>query len=270
MVYDAFSEYYSVTGDYKNAYLQLLEHHNLSDSLLNISDFEKYSRLNKNYKFETEKQAQEFISKQNNLKQIEKTKRFTIVILLVILIMITTLIFTFYLYKSKKTISDSLSLLEIKNNDISLKNIEISEFNAKLEQANEEISATMERTEIINQELELISVAVNYSGSAVAILDKEGNFSWVNPTFTKVFGTSLDEFRSQFGKNIINKTTPDNSIQQIENCINQSEETQFEFNFQIETNKNKRIFTVLTPNLDFEKKRKKIIAVFTDISSIPS
>jgi tetratricopeptide (TPR) repeat protein len=257
---------YLKKSDYKNAYLQLSIYNNLKDSLINISNLKKYSKLDMNYKFEQDKQTQKFIEQQNELKHAEQLKRFVIFVILLTVLLILSILFVFYLYRSRKTVSTAKDLLEEKNREISLKNREITEFNAKLEQANEEIKVTLEKTENVNQEVELISTAVNQCGSAIAILDKDGDFEWVNPPFDTIFGLNLEEFKSGFGTNIINKTTPKEHISKIEKCIFQNITAKYEFSYRNENNQKKQIYAVLTSYINFDKKQKKIIAVFTDIS----
>ena len=79
----------------------------------------------------------------------------------------------------------------------------LEEKQEEIQQQAEELSAQAEHLRLVNQELEKLSVAVRETDNVVIILDAQGNFEWVNNSFTKVYGYTLEQFIRERGKNIL-------------------------------------------------------------------
>ena len=84
----------------------------------------------------------------------------------------------------------------------------LEEKQEEIQQQAEELSAQAEHLRLVNQELEKLSVAVRETDNVVIILDAQGNFEWVNNSFTKVYGYTLEQFIRERGKNILGEEYP--------------------------------------------------------------
>ncbi|MBL7113439.1 MAG: PAS domain-containing protein, partial [Bacteroidales bacterium] len=79
----------------------------------------------------------------------------------------------------------------------------LEEKQEEIYQQSEELVVQAESLSLANLELEKLSIVARETDNVVIILDNEGNFEWVNSSFTKVYGASLEEFVKQKGRNLI-------------------------------------------------------------------
>ncbi len=146
--------------------------------------------------------------------------------------------------------------------------IEISEKNEELHQQNEEITAQKEELERINLMLEKLSIVASETDNAVIIMDKDGNFEWINDGFTRLYGYNFDEFISKLGKNMFEASTN----KDIQNILEKAKTEKISVTYESNTNtKNGEIIyvqTTLTPIIDINNKIVKFVAIDTDIRKI--
>jgi len=145
--------------------------------------------------------------------------------------------------------------------ELKLKNIE-------LEQQKEEILTQAEELNIVNQQLEKFSTIIRETDNAVILMDKEGNFVWINPAYTKIFGYTLEELINNVSPNIIGRDTKDNIKQMIEKCINEKTTVKYELNLKNKFGKDIWVHTTLTPILDDEDQITDLVAIDADITPI--
>ncbi len=152
---------------------------------------------------------------------------------------------------------------------------ELQQINALLEEKQEEIqqqaeelSAQADNLRMANQELEKLSVAVSETDNVVIILDAEGNFEWVNNSFTRVYGYTLDQFVQERGKNML-EGSHHPEIKEILAKCRESGET---IRYQTETmDKDGNVIwtqSTLTPVLNADKQIIRFVAVDTDITAV--
>ena len=67
-----------------------------------------------------------------------------------------------------------------------------------LQNRKKEIENQAIELELINKELEKLSVVASETSSAVIILDTMGNFEWINVGFTKLYGYTLEMLKTEF------------------------------------------------------------------------
>ncbi len=145
---------------------------------------------------------------------------------------------------------------------------EIKMKNAELEQQKEEILTQAEELAAINRELEKLSLIVQKTENAIILTDKDGNFVWVNPAFTKIFGYTLEELITEKSPNIIGEETDPEVKEQILKCINQKTTVKYEAQYKTKDGKPIWVQTTLTPILDEFDQITGLIAIDSDITKL--
>lgn len=144
----------------------------------------------------------------------------------------------------------------------------LEERQEEIRQQAEELTAQTENLINANQELEKLSIVARETDNVVIILDAEGNFEYVNNSFTKVYGYTLEQFVQSKGKNILQASF--NPF--IRDIMAKCRDTKETVRYQSEAiNKDgKTIWTqsTLTPILDVQKNIIKFVAVDSDISAL--
>ncbi len=179
-------------------------------------------------------------------------------ILIIGLIYLTIHLYTYSLRKKNERLEQ---IIKERTKEIEMKNIE-------LEQQKEEIQAQAEELSEINKELEKLSIIVQKTDNAVLLTDEKGNFIWVNPAFTKIFGYTLDELITQVSPNIISKNTPERVKKLIQKCISERQTVEYENSFKTKNGNKIWVHTTLTPIVNEENQITGLIAIDSDITQI--
>ena len=127
-----------------------------------------------------------------------------------------------------------------------------------------------QRAEIVNQskELEKLSIVARHTINAVLIAAPNGDVQWVNESFTRIYGYTLDEFIEHKGRNLT-KISPDPNICYIiQKCINEHVPTNYTLQVSTKTNELIWIQTNLTPIKNGKGEVRAIVAIDTDISEL--
>ncbi len=165
---------------------------------------------------------------------------------------IAIIILAYYVFKSYKSTQKINEELKAKNLDISRQKEEIAQQNAQ--------------TELLNEELEKLSMVAEQTDNAVTIMDAEGNFEWVNVGYTKMYGYTLQLLKNEKGSNLLDASTETDIKSIFEKCITEKRTMVYET-----LNKNRKgddvwVQVSLTPILDIEGNISKLITVSIDIS----
>jgi len=140
---------------------------------------------------------------------------------------------------------------------------------AELNEVIEELNTTNEVIEGVNKELEQLSIVAAETNNAIIIMDKDGNFEWVNDAFTKKYGIVVEELISQRGENLTKAYRNVKNINEYFNtAITERKTVTFQY-YEADFEGNK-IYTQtnLTPIIDFNDNITNIVAVNTDISEL--
>jgi len=144
----------------------------------------------------------------------------------------------------------------------------LEEKQEEIQQQSEELAAQADHLRVANQELEKLSVAVSETDNVVIILDAEGNFEWVNNSFTNVYGYTLAQFIEERGRNILQASHHPN----IEDIFTGCRESGKTVRYQTEAmdKEGNVIWTqsTLTPVLNADKQIIRFVAVDTDITAV--
>ncbi|MEN8121395.1 MAG: YfiR/HmsC family protein [Bacteroidota bacterium] len=259
-----------------------LEEKRLQLSSVQIDLLEQVEKLSSNTKIlekqDSEMKAQEasFLAKQKELEQLGveiaeskeiiqnkdltlgeresqiQTQQFVIFGFVVLILLVLFLAYkTWKSAKIRKKINDEL---RFKNDDINRKN--------------EEILTQQRQTDLLNIELEKLSIVASKTDNAVTILDSKGNFEWVNVGFTRLYGYTLQLLTHELGDNIIEVSSNEEIKGHLERCRKEKQTVVYE---SLNTTRDGRevwIQTSLTPILDTDKNIRKLITIETNISRI--
>ena len=120
----------------------------------------------------------------------------------------------------------------------------------------------------INQELSKLSIAVSKTENAIIVMDKDGNFEWVNDAFTKTYGLTAEELIKKRGKNI-RQATNYTAIDEVLNKVIKTKSSRTYLSIE-ENAKSKKIFTQtsLTPILNEKDEIAGLVAVNTDVTEM--
>jgi PAS domain S-box-containing protein len=144
----------------------------------------------------------------------------------------------------------------------------LEEKQEEIQQQAEELSAQADNLRMANQELEKLTVAVSETDNVVIILDADGNFEWVNNSFTRVYGYTLDQFVRERGKNILDGS----HHPEIEEILAKCRDSGKTVRYQTETeDKDGHVIwtqSTLTPVLNADKQIIRFVAVDTDITAV--
>lgn len=169
------------------------------------------------------------------------------------IIYIILLVFTFVLalrLYSKRLKAQNLKLEKI-----------ISERTAEVVQQKEELQSQAEQ-------LKKLSIVASETNNAVIIMDKGGDFEWVNEGFTRMYGYNLTELIDMRGKNIFQASTHPKIRELLENWKGSGNSISYEtLNF---TKENQFIWaqTTITPVIGDDDKIEKLIAIDSDITDL--
>ncbi|MFH1321920.1 MAG: triple tyrosine motif-containing protein, partial [Bacteroidota bacterium] len=83
----------------------------------------------------------------------------------------------------------------------------------------EELQTQAEHLSLMNMELEKLSIVASETDNSVLIADGHGEILWANDAFTRLFGYSLDEYRSEKGSNLIAASTNSDFDELFQKCI---------------------------------------------------
>ncbi|OQY04308.1 MAG: hypothetical protein B6I20_03300 [Bacteroidetes bacterium 4572_117] len=176
------------------------------------------------------------------------------VLLIFIGLLVLILVLAFSTWRSsrlRKIINDEL---RNKNDDINRKN--------------EEIVNQQRQTDLLNKELEKLSIVASKTDNAVTILDANGNFEWVNVGFTRLYGYTLQLLTHELGENIIDVSSSKDIKNIVEKCKREKQTVTYETYNNTRDGDKIWVQTSLTPIHDSEGNLLKLITIETDISII--
>jgi len=147
-------------------------------------------------------------------------------------------------------------------------NDQLRERNDDIRKKNEEILNQHRQTEMLNRELEKLSIVAARTDNAVTIMDADGNFEWVNVGFTRLYGYTLQLLTHELGENIVDVSATANIKELLEQCKREKKTVIYENLNITRTGKKVWVQTSLTPILDAEGNISKLITIETNIDRI--
>lgn len=147
-------------------------------------------------------------------------------------------------------------------------NDQLRERNEDIRRKNEEILNQHRQTEMLNRELEKLSIVAARTDNAVTIMDADGNFEWVNVGFTRLYGYTLQLLTHELGENIVDVSSSANIKELLEKCKKEKRTVTYENLNLTRSGKEVWVQTSLTPILDAEGNISKLITIETNIDRI--
>ncbi len=147
-------------------------------------------------------------------------------------------------------------------------NVLLKEKQEEIQQQSEELAAQTENLRVANQELEKLSVAVSETDNVVIILDAEGNLEWVNNSFKRVYGYTLDQFTEERGNNILEGSHHPDIVNILARCRDSGKTIRYQT--EAKNKEGNVIWTqsTLTPVLNADGQIIRFVAVDTDITAV--
>ncbi|NBC84312.1 MAG: PAS domain-containing protein [Bacteroidetes bacterium] len=121
--------------------------------------------------------------------------------------------------------------------------------------------------EIINSELEKLSVVASETDNGIAIYDIDGNLEWCNKKFEQYYDVNLIELIESKQHHISSIVTNDQINDFFSKCIKKMEAMQFETHVTTKGSKKIWVQTTLSPYIRADKLQ-KIISIDSDISNL--
>ncbi len=176
---------------------------------------------------------------------------------------------TIYSFYMGVTIIAILLIIILKNNVKKAKiNKKLKEQNIAINKHKEEIISQAKELETINSELKRLSIVASKTDNAVTILDKNGDFEWVNAGFTRMYGYTLQLLKNELDKNIITASDNINIKEIFKKARSKKETIIYENEMRTRSNKTMWIQTTLNPILDVNGEIERFITIDTDISKL--
>jgi PAS domain S-box-containing protein len=147
-------------------------------------------------------------------------------------------------------------------------NEELRYKNIAINRQKEEIQNRNQQTELLNKELEKLSIVAAQTDNAVTIMDKNGNFEWVNVGFTRIYGYTLQLLKNERDENILGASENDDIKNIVQKCLTEKKTVNFESQNNTRNGKKIWVQTSLTPILDETGEISKLITIETDITKL--
>ena len=159
-------------------------------------------------------------------------------------------------------------MVEERTFEIKQQRDEIVTQNEEITQQNEEIKAQAEYLSELNKELEKLSIVASETDNAILIMDREGNFEWVNESLTRQYGYTLTDYIHEKGGNILQASGSPEIKALFKECVDEKKPVTYKS--ATNTREGKKIWTqtTLTPILDEKNEIKKVVAIDTDITEL--
>lgn len=132
----------------------------------------------------------------------------------------------------------------------------VKERTIEIEQQKEEIKAQAE-------ELNKLSIVASETENAVSIFDRNGKIEWINYSYTKKYGYSLEQLLNDKSNQHLEMY-----YEYIDSVFKSLETVTFEHTIEQSEDEKRWIQTSLTPIKDFDGKLEKIIAIDSDITAL--
>ncbi len=180
-------------------------------------------------------------------KQTIKIKFQQNVLLIFVILLVIILILTFFILRGYR----------IKRRD-----------NQLLAAQKKEIEQQAAELEVINKELEKLSIVASETSTAVVILETNGDFEWINIGFTKMYGYTLQMLIEQKTNNLLKASNHPDIENLFRKCINEKLPVIYESFITTKNNEEKWAQTTLSPILDANGEVTKLVLIDSDITKI--
>lgn len=155
----------------------------------------------------------------------------------------------------------------LRTHNIRLEKI-IQERTSEINQQKEEIQTQNDHLEQVNDELKKLSVVTSKTDNAIAIMDPDGNFEWVNAGFKRIYGYNIDQLKNELGSNLTNAIGFEDVRPHFKECTMEKRSVIYSSKRKSRDGVEIWTQTTLTPILGENRKIESIVAIDTDITKI--
>ncbi|HET6990498.1 MAG TPA: tetratricopeptide repeat protein, partial [Bacteroidia bacterium] len=166
--------------------------------------------------------------------------------------------------KSELQRYDHTILLETLQMKSALEKFNLEKENFRKE--NEELEKIRREVEIKNIELERLSIVARQTENSILILSADGTLEWVNASFERLNGLTLEEFKKEYGNTIYEVSNNPAIHSIIENCVRSKTTVRYEAANHLENGKVVWESSTLTPIFDSKGELFKLIIIDTDVT----
>ena len=170
----------------------------------------------------------------------------------------------FELRKSELQKYDQQVLLETLNMKTQVEKFNLEKENYRRE--NEELERIRHEVEIKNRELERLSIVARQTENSILILSADGTLEWVNSSFERLNGLSLEEFKAKYGNTIYEVSNNPEIHSIIDNCVKTKTTIRYEAANDIGNGKIVWESSTLTPIFKENGELFKLIIIDTDVT----
>jgi PAS domain S-box-containing protein len=132
----------------------------------------------------------------------------------------------------------------------------------------EELLVQTENLTIANREYEKLSVAVSETDNVVIILDMDGNFEWVNKSFTRIYGLTMDQWIEERGNNILSGSFNPYIQDILKKCRRTGESIRYQSEAKNKDGNTIWTQSTLSPVKDENGKIVRLVAIDSDITAL--
>ena len=138
--------------------------------------------------------------------------------------------------------------------------------NKKLTQLNNQVQKYNQDIEKTNIELEKLSMVAKETDNSIVIMNKDTEFQWVNEAFTRIEGYTLEEYKKQYGSNLLEASTNKKVKSYIEKCLETKRPQIYESLCKTKEGKELWMHSTLTPIIGADKVIEKLVVIDTEIT----
>ena len=147
-------------------------------------------------------------------------------------------------------------------------NMLLEEKQEEILQQSEELMVQTESLTRANTELQKLSIAVSETDNVVIIMDAEGNFEWVNKSFTRIYGHSLEEWKKKRGSNLLSGSFNPYIKDIFEKCLKVRETVRYQSEAKNKDGQTIWTQSTLSPVLDSEGNVLRLVTIDSDITTV--
>ncbi|HON17587.1 MAG TPA: ATP-binding protein, partial [Salinivirgaceae bacterium] len=226
---------------------QALKHQNIyNDSIFSVETNTRIASIESVFEIERQKNQITLLNQKNALKE-ERIKQQRILMITLALVIILSMFNLFLLRQKNKKLHEAQRLLVHQN---------------------EELQQSKEQIEQQANALKRLSTIAHKTINAVMILKPNGDIEWVNDSFTRLYGYTLDEFKAEYHFNLT-QVSRDPEISAIIKEAIYSQKPEI-YNVQVKRSDGSPLWiqTSITPIYDENGELDFFVAIDTDITSL--
>ncbi len=127
-------------------------------------------------------------------------------------------------------------------------------------------AAAYKKLNVAMLEVEKLSIVASNAENTIIICNPDAELIWANDAFTHIFGYTLDEFKAEKGKTIMEVSTNPNIKNVLNECIEKRTGVSFESKNRMRNNEERWFQSTLSPVFNENNELRNIIIIDSDIT----